>query len=235
MSSDELTRMKQSVGIEGAGLVKSGDVVGLGTGSTAFFMMKELGRRIQQEHLDIIGVPTSYDAAITARKNGISTRTLEDVDRIDIALDGADEVDPLKNLIKGRGAAQLREKIIDGLADRFVVIVDQSKEVDRLGAQSPVPLEVLPMALRPVMKAVEALGGKPSLRMAVHKDGPVITDQGNMVVDAHFGGIDEPAALTLTLNNIPGILENGLFIDIATDALIGRISIQGRIEVEHRT
>ena len=236
MPSKDLTReMKKTVGVEAARMVGRGDVVGLGTGSTAVFMIEELGRRVREENLDVVGIPTSFDASVLARKNGIPAGTPDDVERIDIAVDGADEVDPAKNLIKGRGAAHLREKIVDGMADRFVVIVDESKLVDRLGSKCPVPLEVLPMAVQPVMRAVEALGGAPLLRMAAHKDGPVITDQGNMVVDARFDGIDDPGEMERTLNNIPGILENGLFVGMATEILIGSITVQGRIEVERRT
>lgn len=236
MSSEDLTRdIKRTVGIEAARLVGHGDVVGLGTGSTAEFMIEELGRRVREEQLDIVGIPTSFDASALARGSGIPTGALDDVERVDIALDGADEIDPAMNLIKGRGAAHLREKIVDGMAERFIVIVDESKLVERLGTKSPVPLEVLPMAVQPVMRAVESMGGEPVLRMAVHKDGPVITDQGNMVVDARFAGIDDPGGLERALNNIPGILENGLFVGLATEVLVGRISGEGRIEVERRT
>lgn len=236
MPSEDLTRkMKQTVGIRAARMVGRGAVVGLGTGSTAEFMIEELGRRVREENLDVVGVPTSFDAAVLARENGIPVGTPDDVERIDIAVDGADEVDPAMNLIKGRGAAHLREKIVDGMAERFIVIVDESKLVERLGTKCPVPLEVLPMAARPVMRAVEALGGEPVLRMAARKDGPVITDQGNMVVDARFDGIDDPGEMETTLNNVPGILENGLFVGLATEILIGSISGDGRIEVERRT
>ena len=236
MPSEALTReMKKTVGVEAARMVGQGNVVGLGTGSTAVFMIEELGRRVREEGLDIVGIPTSFDAAVLARSNGLPVGTLDDVDRIDIAVDGADEVDPRMNLIKGRGAAHLREKIVDGMAERFIVIVDESKLVERLGSLCPVPLEVLPMAVQPVMRTVEALGGEPVLRMAVHKDGPVITDQGNMVVDARFDGIDDPGKMESILNNIPGILENGLFVGLATEILIGRISGQGWIDVERRT
>lgn len=236
MPSEDLTRkMKQTVGIRAARMVDRGAVVGLGTGSTAEFMIEELGRRVREENLDVVGVPTSFDASVLARENGIPVGTPDDVERIDIAVDGADEVDPAMNLIKGRGAAHLREKIVDGMAERFIVIVDESKLVERLGTKCPVPLEVLPMAARPVMRAVEALGGEPVLRMAARKDGPVITDQGNMVVDARFDGIDDPGEMETTLNNVPGILENGLFVGLATEILIGSISGDGRIEVERRT
>ncbi|MGB8700646.1 MAG: ribose 5-phosphate isomerase A, partial [Thermosynechococcaceae cyanobacterium] len=137
--------------------------------------------------------------------------------------DGADEVDPQKNLIKGGGAAHTREKVVDSLAELFIIVMDQSKLVDVLGSTFPVPIEVLPMAIAPVTRALEALGGKPELRMGVKKDGPVITDQGNMVLDVTFGAIADPVALEQTLNNIPGVLENGIFVNVADVILIGEI------------
>lgn len=224
--------MKQRVGIEAARMVEDGMVVGIGTGSTAVFTIRELGRRIHEEGLSCMGIPTSYDAAVLARSHGVPLTTLDDVERIDIAIDGADEVDPAKRLIKGRGAAHTREKIVDSLADTFVVVVDASKLVDRLGTRCPVPVEVLPMAVTPVMRRLRGMGAVPTLRMGVNKDGPVITDQGNMVIDARFDGIDDPRALETAINSIPGVLENGLFIDLATLVLIGRIAEDGAISVD---
>jgi ribose 5-phosphate isomerase A len=142
---------------------------------------------------------------------------------MDVAIDGADEVDPNKNLIKGGGAAHTREKIVDSLADQFIVVVDGSKLVDRLGSTFLLPVEVLPMAMTPVMRAIEKLGGQPTLRMGVKKAGPVITDQGNMVIDVKFDAIDNPAELEKTINNIPGVLENGLFVGVADLILVGEI------------
>lgn len=235
MASEELTTaMKKTVGVEAARMVGDGDVVGLGTGSTAVFMIEELGRRVREEQLNIVGIPTSFDASVMARDQCIPVGTLDNVNRIDIAVDGADEVDPDKNLVKGRGAAHLREKIVDSMADRFIVIIDESKLVERLGTKCPVPLEVLPMALQPVMRNVQMMGAEPTLRMAVKKDGPVITDQGNMVVDVVFKETFDAYEMEKTLNNIPGLLENGLFVGLATDILIGRISQHGQIEVERR-
>ncbi len=158
-----------------------------------------------------------------AKQYGIPLTTLDAVDRIDIAIDGADEVDPHKNLIKGGGAAHTREKIVDYLAEQFIVVVDSSKIVDRLGSSFPVPVEVIPMAISPVMRAIEKLGGKPELRMGVKKAGPVITDQGNMVIDVKFDAIDDPANLEKTLNNIPGVLENGIFVGVTDLVLIGEV------------
>lgn len=194
--SPELIQLaKQAVGQQAAQLVTSGMVVGLGTGSTAAWMIQALGERLRRGEIqDIRGVPTSFQATVLARQAGIPLTSLDEVETLDLAIDGADEVDPQKNLIKGGGAAHTREKIVDSLARELVVVVDESKLVERLGSRFPVPVEVLPMAVRPVMRALEKLGGQPELRMAVKKDGPVITDLGNMVVDVKFAAIPDPAA-----------------------------------------
>jgi ribose 5-phosphate isomerase A len=221
---DPVKLMKQQVGKAAADRVQSGTIVGLGTGSTTAFTIQFLGDRLKSGELkDIKGVPTSFQASVLAKQYGIPLTTLDEIDHIDIAIDGADEVDPQKNLIKGGGAAHTREKIVDSLADQFIVVVDRSKLVDRLGSTFPLPVEVLPMAITPVMQAIEKLGGQPELRMGVKKDGPVITDQGNMVLDVKFAAIDNPAELEKTLNNIPGVLENGLFVGVADLILIGEI------------
>ena len=158
-----------------------------------------------------------------AKQYSIPLTTLDAIDHIDIAIDGADEVDPQKNLIKGGGAAHTREKIVDYLADQFIVVVDSSKIVDRLGSSFPVPVEVIPMAIAPVMRAIKKLGGNPELRMGVKKAGPVITDQGNMVIDVKFDTIDDPASLEKILNNIPGVLENGIFVGVTDLVLVGEV------------
>jgi ribose 5-phosphate isomerase A len=216
--------MKQEVGKAAAALVKSGTIVGLGTGSTTAYAIEYLGKRLQSGELkDIQGIPTSFQAEVLAKQYGIPLTTLDAVDHIDIAIDGADEVDPQKNLIKGGGAAHTREKIVDALAAQFVVVVDSGKLVERLGSTFLLPVEVIPMAITPVMRALEKLGGKPELRMGIRKAGPVITDQGNMVIDVKFDSIDHPAELEKTLNNIPGVLENGLFVGVADLILVGEV------------
>lgn len=224
--------LKELVGIQAASMVQTDSVVGLGTGSTAVFMIEELGRRVREEGLNIVGIPTSFDSDVLARACGIAVRTLDDVEAIDIAIDGADEVDPYRQLIKGAGAAHTREKIIDGLARTFVVVIDESKLVDRLGVNFPVPVEVLPFARNPVMEALQRIGGKPELRTGGGKKvGPVITDQGNMVIDASFDAIPDPARLEQTINNIPGVLENGLFVNLADVILIGEKNTDGKVSV----
>ncbi len=216
--------MKREVGKAAAQRVKSGSIVGLGTGSTTAYTIEFLGERLKNGDLkDIKGIPTSFQASVLAKQFGIPLTTLDEVDRIDIAIDGADEVDPQKNLIKGGGAAHTREKIVDSLADIFIVVVDSSKLVDKLGSTFLLPVEVLPMAMTPVMAAIKKLGGAPELRMGVKKAGPVITDQGNLVIDVKFDSIDNPAELEKTLNNIPGVLENGLFVGVADVVLVGEV------------
>jgi ribose 5-phosphate isomerase A len=223
-AADPVKLMKQQVGKAAATRVQSGSIVGLGTGSTTAYTIQFLGDRLKSGELkDIVGIPTSFQAEVLAKQYGIPLTTLDAIDHIDIAIDGADEVDPQKNLIKGGGAAHTREKIVDYLADQFIVVVDSSKIVDRLGSSFPVPVEVIPMAIAPVMRAIEKLGGKPELRMGVKKAGPVITDQGNMVVDVKFDNIDNPADLEKTLNNIPGVLENGIFVDVTDLVLVGEV------------
>jgi ribose 5-phosphate isomerase A len=222
--TDPIKLMKQQVGETAAARVQSGSIVGLGTGSTAVYMIQALGNRLKSGDLnDIKGVTTSFQGEVLARECGIPVVTLNEVDRIDIAIDGADEVDPNLNLIKGGGAAHTQEKLVAGFADYFIVIVDSSKLVEQLGSTFLLPVEVLPKAYNPVMMAIRKLGGKPELRMGVKKAGPVVTDQGNFVIDVKFDQMTDAADLERTLNNIPGVLENGLFVNIANEVLVGEI------------
>jgi ribose 5-phosphate isomerase A len=224
VEQDPAKLMKQQVGYAAADRVKSGMIVGLGTGSTAAYMIEALGDRIKAGTLkDIKGVTTSFQGEVLAKQYGVPLTTLDEIDHIDIAIDGADEVDPQLNLIKGGGAAHTREKIVDYLATQFIVVVDSSKMVDKLGSTFRVPVEVLPMAITPVMRALVKLGGQPELRMGIRKAGPVITDQGNMVIDVKFETIDNPGELEKTINNIPGVIENGLFIGVTDLVLVGEI------------
>lgn len=222
--TDPVKVMKQQVGKAAAERVKSGTIVGLGTGSTTAYAIQFLGDRLKSGAIsDIQGIPTSFQAEVLAKQYGIPLTTLDAVDRIDLAIDGADEVDPQKNLIKGGGAAHTREKVVDSLAEQFIVVVDSGKLVSRLGESFLLPVEVIPMAIAPVMRAIEKLGGQPELRMGVKKAGPVITDQGNMVIDVKFDAIDNPGELEKTLNNLPGVLENGLFVGVADVVLVGEV------------
>jgi ribose 5-phosphate isomerase A len=226
---------KQAAGRRAAGLVESGMRLGLGTGSTTAYALEAIGRRVREEGLDVRGVPTSFSAERLARTAGIPLATFDDLANdpaneqaneqapmLDLALDGADEVSPDLDLVKGRGAAHAREKVVAAQAERFVVLADPTKRVDRLGATKAVPVEVLPMAVAPVSRRLEELGAAPTLRTGEAKDGPVVTDQGLWILDARFdAGIDDPHAVDAALNACPGVLDHGLFLDLATRVLVG--------------
>jgi ribose 5-phosphate isomerase A len=203
---------KRAAGIAAAGLVSSGMVVGLGTGSTVAYTIKELGRRVREEGLDILGVVTSYQSEMLAIDAGIMLTTLSQNPELDLAIDGADQIDSELNAIKGGGAAHTREKIVSVSAKRFVVVADESKSSTQL--DKPVPVEVLPFAKELVVNKIRELGGEPKLRSAVKKDGPVITDNGNFVLDVEFGIIKDPETLALQLSAIPGIIEHGIFCNV---------------------
>ncbi len=211
------TNEKKLVGDSAAALVDNGMVVGLGTGSTTAFAIEALGRRVD-EGLDIKGIPTSYQSRMLAIEWGIPLTSLDQDPVLDIALDGADQADANLFVIKGGGAAHTNEKIVARSARRFIVLVDEKKMVDIL--IHPVPLEVIPEALELVKRQVMELGGNPKLRMAVRKDGPVITDNGNLVVDVDFGEIPEPGKLALQLSACTGIIEHGIF-DNADEVYVG--------------
>lgn len=216
--ADEL---KRAAAAEAAELVESGMRLGLGSGSTVAHFLTALGGRIARGEIDgVAGVPTSVQTAERCRELQIPLGALSDLAPLDIAIDGADEVDPSLDLIKGLGGALLREKIVATEARRFVVIADGSKLVDRLGERHPVPVEVVTFAWRSHLPFMESIGAKPVLR--VGPDGePLRTDNGNYIVDCHFSeGIVDPRALELRLRARPGVVATGLFLQLATDALI---------------
>ncbi len=211
--------LKQQAAQQALGHVRSGMALGLGTGSTTAYFVRMLGERLQKGTLrDIVGVPTSERTAELARSLGIPLTTLADHPRLDLAVDGADEVDPSLNLIKGRGRAALREKIVEVHADRFLVIVDESKLVPRLG-HGPLPVEIVPFEAQAHVRWLEGLGCHAELWLE-ENGSPVITDDGNYLVLCRFPqGIADPYALARTLADRPGIVEHGLFLDMA-DAVI---------------
>ena len=223
--SDLQDRMKQAVAEAAVEQIRDGMVVGLGSGSTAALMIQALGAKLRRGDLnDIVGVTTSFQGEVLAAELGIPLKSLNAIDRIDLAIDGADEVDPSFQLIKGGGACHVQEKLVARRADRFVVVVDSTKLVDTLNLGFLLPVEVLPGAWRQVQGQLKEMGADAQLRMAVRKAGPVVTDQGNVVLDAKFvGGITNPAALEKEINNLPGVLENGLFVDITDQVLVGEI------------
>jgi ribose 5-phosphate isomerase A len=204
---------KRRAGEAAADEITDGMVVGLGTGSTAAHAIRALGER----DLDIEGVPTSFQSKQRAIEAGIPLTTLDEAS-VDVAIDGADQVAG-GDLVKGGGAAHAREKYVDASASRFVVVADPSKEADAL--DHPVPVEVLPDAAPVVAEHVAGLGGDPELRPAERKDGPVVTDNGNLVFDCAFGPIEAPGALASDLAAVPGVVEHGLFVDLADVVYVG--------------
>ena len=217
-----MEELKKAVAKEALKFIDDDMIVGLGTGSTTAHFIRYLGRMIMEGDLeDVYGIPTSYQARLLALESGVPVVGLDEVDAIDIAVDGADEVDPHLNLIKGRCAALTMEKIIEYRAGTFLVLVDESKLVERLGQKMPVPIEVIPAAWRPIAEELEVFNATAELRMASKKDGPVVTDNGNFILDAHFPKIEDPLDLEIELNNIPGVVENGIFADIADIVLVG--------------
>ena len=211
---------KRRAGEAAADAVDDGMVVGLGTGSTAAYAIEALGRAVD-DGLGIVGVPTSFGARQRAIDCGIDLRGLDEVDGIDLAIDGADQlVVDTGVCLKGGGAAHSREKLVASAAAELHLVVDETKLTETL--DQPVPLEVLPDAHTVVADAIRSRGGEPTLRAAANKDGPVVTDNGNLVCDADFGQIEDPASLATQLSAIPGVVEHGLFVDCATAVSVGR-------------
>jgi ribose 5-phosphate isomerase A len=208
---------KRRAGESAAEAVDDGAVVGLGTGSTAAHAIRAIGRRVDAG-LDVRGVPTSFQSRELAKEVGVPLTTLDEAGTLDIAIDGADQFSG-PHLVKGGGAAHAREKIVDAAADRLLVVADPTKAADRL--DHPVPVEVLPDARTTVADAVRTLGATPTLRAAERKDGPVVTDNGNLVLDCDFGDIDNPAELAADLAGLPGAVEHGLFVGMADEVHVG--------------
>ncbi|MEH6475087.1 MAG: ribose-5-phosphate isomerase RpiA [Sneathiella sp.] len=197
--------------------IKDGMVVGLGTGSTAAKMVDLVGARVK-DGLDIVAVPTSEATAAQAKGLGIKVVGLDEVSVIDLTIDGTDEVDPEMRLIKGGGGAHLREKIVASLSDQLIIIAENKKMVDTLGAFK-LPVEVVPFAAGALLPKMEALGSVPAIRQ---KDGEdFYTDEGNLIIDCAFGAIDNPEELAITLSTMAGVVEHGLFINFADIVLVG--------------
>jgi len=205
--------------------VKSDMILGLGSGSTAALMIKSLADEIRLGKLqNIRGVATSFQSEVLALELDIPLIDLASVSQIDLAIDGADEVDPGFQLIKGGGACHVREKLVASKADKLLIVVDETKLVQNLNQSFPLPVEVLPNAWKQVQEVISGMSGSSSLRMASKKAGPVVTDQGNLILDVLFdNGIKNPKDIEMTINNIPGVLENGLFVDITDKVLVGKI------------
>ena len=217
--------MKQIVADAAIKEVKSEMILGLGSGSTAALMIKSLAYEIRSGKLkNIRGVATSFQSEVLALELDIPLIDFASVSKIDLAIDGADEVDPCFQLIKGGGACHVREKLVASKANQLLIVVDETKLVKKLNLSFPLPVEVLPNAWKQVQDVIAEINGSSTLRMATKKAGPVVTDQGNLILDVLFNdGIENPKDIEMTINNIPGVLENGLFVDIADKVLVGKI------------
>lgn len=211
---------KKNAGFFAADKVKEGMIVGLGTGSTVFFAMEALGMRVKSG-LSIYGIPTSYQAEFRARSYGIPLTSLCEHPSPDLTIDGADQVNPLFQMIKGRGAAQTREKVVAYSSKELIIVIDEAKQTQVLNAV--VPLEILPFALKPSIDTIIAYGGIPKLRLGQKKDGPVITDNGSFIIDCDFGDIQDPELLEDKLAYIPGSMCSGLFTkcSMKTKVIVG--------------
>ena len=213
---------KKRAALEAIKHLKDGFTLGLGSGSTATYAIREIGRKIQQEDLRILGIPTSYQALLLAVDCGIPLTTLNEHPELDLTIDGADQIDKALNLIKGMGGALTREKIVASASKQLVIVADETKLVEKLGTNHPVPVEALPFALPSVMSKVREMGGRPVLREGRGKVGPVVTDNGNFVVDVDFGPINALKELDIQLRLIPGVIETGLFVGMADVVYLGK-------------
>ena len=218
-------RSKYACALRASALVENGMKVGLGTGSTAYWLVYHLAERVRSEGLEFVGVPTSNKTREQAQAEGLKLISMDDAGRLDITIDGADEFDQSMNLIKGGGGAHLQEKIVAFGSDRMVVIADETKKVNKLG-KFPLPVEVLKFGSASSQKQIEELLIAQNYRdftvqMRMEKNKPFITDEGNYIFDLNLGEIQNPRKLCVDLNIIPGVVENGLFIDVCNAVIIG--------------
>lgn len=218
MSQDD---QKRQAAERAVALVEDGMNLGLGTGSTARLVLEAIAARRSRGELGrIIGVPTSTATREHARELGIPLATMDEQPRLDLTLDGADEVDPQLELIKGLGGALLWEKIVASASERLVIVVDESKLVDRLGTKSPLPVEVVPFGWRTLIAPIRAMGAEPTLREA--GGAPLVTDGGHYILDCRFpGGMDDPVAVDAELRRWPAVVESGLFLGMAETVVVG--------------
>lgn len=228
---DRSEQAKSAAAARAVELIEDGMKLGLGTGSTAAFMVRHLAQRINREGLNVVGVPTSRATADLAASLGVPLTTLDEAQWLDLTIDGADEFDPALDLIKGGGAALLREKIVAMASARMVVITDASKEVAQLGAFA-LPVEVIPFGCASTMRQIaEILAAcdvaKREIAVRTNDGAPIVTDQGNHIVDLRLGRIGDAPALSRVLNQVPGVVENGLFIGVCSQVIIANTGDDG--------
>jgi len=210
--------------------IRSGWVIGLGSGSTTVHAVAEIARLVRSRRFELSVVPTSYQIENLAVSHGLRIRTMNEVHIVDYAIDGADQVEVDSfNVVKGGGGAMLREKVVDSSARRLAIVVDERKLTKHLGEKQTVPLEVMPFAYKSVQVKITNMGGRARLRESTEKAGPVITDNGNFMLNADFGRIAHPTQLDRRLNMIPGVLETGLFLNMADCIYVGRRD--GKVEI----
>ncbi len=211
--------------------VKKDMILGIGSGSTVVYAVKAIAEINQRNNLNLKCIPTSFQSHQLIVENGLTLVSLDQYPEIDLDIDGADEIDKSLNLIKGGGGCLVQEKIIASSSKKLVIVVDYSKKSDYLGEKwkKGVPIEIIPLAYIPIMKRLEKLGGTPILRMAQAKAGPVVSDNGNFIIDVDFGKIENPMELNLKLLQIPGVVDTGLFISMASKVYIGQKD--GKVEI----
>ncbi len=202
--------------------IENGMILGLGSGSTVSYAIKQIGELIASDDIyDIMGVPTSIQTTFEAIRAKIPLTTLDEHPQLDLGIDGADQLDIKLNAIKGGGGALMREKIVAAACKEYILIADSTKLTDVLGTEKVVPVEIHPFAVTPALKAVEKLGAKVSLRLSSGKLGPLVTDNGNYIIDADFGPIQDPWWLNRELHAVPGVIETGMFLGYASLAYVG--------------
>ena len=221
---------RKRAALEAAKHVNDGFIIGLGSGNTAAHAIKEVARHVKQYELKILGVPTSSQAMFLAVKCGIPLTTLDEHPRIDLTIDGADQIDEALNLIKGMGGALAREKIVASVSKKYIIVVDETKIAERLGTNQVLPVEVMPFAASTIISKIQNMGGIPILRKGAAKVGAVVTDNGNYIIDANFKYISDPSKLNMQLKLIPGVIETGLFLEMADIVYVGKSNSVHKME-----
>ncbi len=230
-NADLIVEAKKNAALEAVKQVKNNSIVGLGSGTTVAFAIEALGERMKKEGLKIMGIPSSYQAFQLAVQYGVPITTPDEHPVIDVTIDGADQVTPELYLIKGMGAALLREKIVAAASKYNIIIVDETKRVKVLGENNQaVPIEVVPFALSLVKSRISALGGTPVVREGKGKLGPIVTDNGNFIIDANFGLIKNPQELEVKVKMIPGVVETGFFVGLTNVVYIATPSKVEKIQ-----
>jgi ribose 5-phosphate isomerase A len=219
--SDWIEKAKERAALEAVKHIKDGYIIGLGSGSTAAYAIEEIGKIIKEKNWRILGVPTSYQAMRLAAQCGIRLTTLQEHPQLDLTIDGADQIDKELNLIKGMGGALTREKIVASASKRVLIVADERKLVQKLGTNHLVPIEVVPFAVSTVMLKIREMKGEPCLRETSGKVGPLVTDNGNFILDVDFGPIDVPSSLDAQLKCIPGVVETGIFAGMVDIVYLG--------------